>query len=37
VRRRTSRAVFVLRHNHYHLGILDGELWRRGMARPEWR
>lgn len=30
-----SRAVYVLRHNHHHLGELNSELRRRGFLGPE--
>ena len=32
-----ARTLYVLRHNHHHLGILDAELRRRDIARPKWR
>jgi DinB family protein len=32
-----ARALYVLRHNHHHQGILDAELRRRNIARPKWR
>jgi len=32
-----SRALFLIRHTHHHLGKIHSELRRRGIARPDWR
>lgn len=32
-----SRAIYLIRHSHHHLGKIHNELRRRGIDRPEWR